>query len=96
LSVLDVVSGLRHGLVIAQDSGNRANESFLAASLAQDEADHGDPLAAFGHISLAIRNHHDSGNVAIIRTALAVLAAFLDRLGRWEAAAVIAGSRLLR
>jgi hypothetical protein len=55
------------------------------------EAEHGDALAAFGHLELAIRNHHDSGNITMIRTPLAVLAAFLDRLGRYEAAATIAG-----
>ena len=48
-------------------------------------------MAAFGHLELAIRNHHDSGNITMIRTPLAVLAAFLDRLGRYEAAATIAG-----
>ena len=36
----------RRGLVIAQDSGNRANESHLAHVLARLEAEHGDPLAA--------------------------------------------------
>ena len=34
---------------------------------------------------------HDSGNVVTIRSPLAILAAFLDRLGRHEAAATIAG-----
>ena len=53
---------LRRGLVIAQDSGNRANESNLAAMLAGLEAQHGDPLAAFDYVTLAIRNYHDSGN----------------------------------
>ena len=37
------LDALRRGLVIAQDSGNRANESHLAASLARLEAEHGDP-----------------------------------------------------
>jgi hypothetical protein len=50
-----------------------------------------DPLAALDHITLAIRNFHDSGNVAYIRSALATLAVFLDRLGRYEPAATIAG-----
>jgi hypothetical protein len=49
------------------------------------------PLAALDYVTLTIRNHHDSGNVVMIRTALAVLAAFLDRLGRSEPAAIIAG-----
>ena len=85
------MDALGRGLVIAQDSGNRYDESHLAAALCHLEAEHGDALAAFGYFELAIRNHHDSGNVTMIRTPLAVLAAFLDRLGRYEAAATIAG-----
>ena len=88
------LDAMRRGLVIAQDSGNRANESFLAITLARVEAEHGDPLAALDYVTLAIRRHHDSGNVALIRPALAILAAFLDRLGRCEPAATIAGFAL--
>jgi hypothetical protein len=40
---------------------------------------------------VAIRNRHDAGNTTGIRIPLAVLAAFLDRLGRLEPAATIAG-----
>jgi predicted ATPase len=82
---------LRRGLVIAQDSGNRFSESILAMNLSRLEAEHGDPLAALEYTTLAIRNCHDSGNVAIIRTPLAILAAVLDRLGHHESAATIAG-----
>jgi hypothetical protein len=82
---------MRRGLVIAQDSGNRYDESHLAAALCGLEAEHGDALTALGYFELAIRNHHDSGNITMIRTPLAVLAAFLDRLGRSEAAATIVG-----
>ena len=64
------------------------------ASLARLEAEHGDPLAALDYVTLAIRNYHDSGNTAMIRTALAVLAAVFDRLGRHEPAATIAGFAL--
>ena len=60
------LDALRRGLVIAQDSGNRAIESHLAVVLARLEAEHGDPLAAFDHLTLAIRNFHDSGNVATL------------------------------
>jgi predicted ATPase len=81
----------RRGLVIAQDSGNRLIESQLAMVLSPLEAEHGDPLAALDHITLAIRNFYDSGHVAFIRSALATLAVFLDRLGRFEPAATIAG-----
>ena len=78
--------------MIAQDSGNRANETHLAVSLARLEAEHGDPLAALDHFTLAIRNlprlgQHHQDRVA----ALAVLAALFDRLGRYEPAATIAG-----
>ena len=85
------LEALRRGLVIAQDSGSRLTESLLATVLSRLEAEHGDPLAALDHITLAVRNFHDSGNVAYIRFALATLAVVLDRLGRLEPAATIAG-----
>ncbi len=55
---------LRRGLVIAQDSGNRARESYLAASLARLEAEYGDPLAALDYFTAGdpqpprLRQHH--------------------------------------
>ena len=82
---------LRRGLMIAQDSGNRARESHLAASLARLEAEYGDPLAALDYFTLAIRNYHDAGNTTLILNPLAALAALFDRLGRYEPAATIAG-----
>jgi hypothetical protein len=82
---------LRRGLVIARHSGNRANESHLAVILSQLEALHGDPLAAFEYVTLAIRNYHDSGDTINVRTPLAVLTAFFDRFGRYEPAAIIGG-----
>jgi predicted ATPase len=85
------LEALRRGLVIAQDSGSRATESLLATVLSRVEAEHGDPLAALDHVTLAIRNFYDAGNVAYIRFALAILAVLLDRLGRLEPAAIIAG-----
>ena len=88
------LDALRRGLVIAQDSGNRFNESHLANSSGRLEAEHGDPLAALDHLTLAIRNFHDSGNTTMIRVPLAVLAALFDRLGRYEPAATIAGFAL--
>ena len=80
--------------MIAQDSGSRLTESLLATALSRLEAEYGDPLAALNHITLAIGNFHDSGNIAYIRFALATLALFLHRLGRHEPAATIAGSAL--
>jgi hypothetical protein len=88
------LNALGRGLVIAQDSGNRAQASALAQVLAHLEAEHGDPVAAFDHLSLAIRNYHNAGNTTTIRTPLAVLAALFDRLGHYEPAATIAGFAL--
>jgi hypothetical protein len=82
---------LRKGLVVAQASGNRYNETHLANVLGRLEAQHGDPLAALDYLALAIRNYHDSGHT-VIRVPLAVVAALLHRLGRDEPAATVAGS----
>ena len=82
---------LRRGLVIAQDSGNRDTETHLTACLARLEADSGDPLAALEYSAVAIRNFHDSGFTANMRSALATLAVCTDRLGCYEPAAIIAG-----
>jgi hypothetical protein len=78
-------------LVIAQDSGNRFNESHFANVLSELETEHGDPLAALDYLTLAIRNFHDSGNTAMIHSPLGLLAALFHRLGRYEPAATIAG-----
>ena len=40
---------------------------------------------------MAIGNYHHSGNTYMIRVPLGFLAAFFDRLGRYEPAATIAG-----
>jgi hypothetical protein len=82
---------MRRGLAIAQDSGNRYNETHLASIPGRLEARHGDPLTGLDYLALAIRNYHDSGNTEVMRVPLAVLAGFLDRLGRDEPAATIAG-----
>jgi hypothetical protein len=84
----------RRGLMIAQDSGSRAHPSALANGLALLEAEHGDTVSAFDHLTLAIRNYHNSGNTTTIRIPLAILAALFDRLGRYEPAATIAGFAL--
>jgi len=88
---IHALDALRRGLVIAQDSGNRANETNLALVLARLEAEHGDTVSAFDHLTLAIRRLHDSGNTTVMRNPLAILAASFDRLGRYEPAATIAG-----
>ncbi|BBX44944.1 hypothetical protein GCM10009641_24640 [Mycobacterium cookii] len=85
------LNALRRGLMIAQDSGNRYDESLLTSTLSQFEAEYGDPLTALDYFTVAIRNYHDAGNTTLIRSALAILAALVDRLGRYEPAATIAG-----
>ncbi len=88
------VNAAGRGLVIAQDSGDRAHASALAVFLARLEAEHGGTMSAFDHLTLAIRNFHNSGDTTSIRAALAVLAALFDRLERYEPAATIAGFAL--
>jgi predicted ATPase len=88
------LNALGRGLGITQDSGNRAGVSVLANTLARLEAEHGDPLAAFDHLTLAIRNFHNAGDTTTIRVPLAILAVLFDRLGRYEPAATIAGFAL--
>lgn len=82
-------------MAIAQQSGNRANETYLAMTLAMTlgriEAEPGDPLASLDNITLAIRHYYDAGNTQSIRGALGILALFIDRHGRSESAAIIAG-----
>ena len=88
------LDALRRGLVIAQGSGNRAIASAQAVFLARLEAEHGDTVSAFDHLTLAIRNYHNAGDTTAIRVPLAVLAVLFDRLGRYEPAATIAGFAL--
>ena len=88
------LEAMHRGLVLAHDSGNRFNETHLRANLAQLEVERGDPLSALDHIGLAIRHLHDSGNNVTIRSPLTNLAIFLNRLGRYEAAAIVAGFAL--
>jgi hypothetical protein len=89
------LNALGRGLVIAQDSGNRANASILALDLARLEAEHGDPVAAFDHLTLAIRCFHNAGDDATaIRGPQAIPAALFDRLGRYQPTATIAGFAL--
>jgi len=88
------LNAVGRGLVIAQDSGNRTIASVLANVLARLEAEQGGTVAAFDHLTLAIRNFHNAGDATTIRVPLAILAALFDRLGRYEPAATIAGFAL--
>ncbi len=85
------LAALRRGLMIARDSGNRAEQSHCAAILCPFATEHGDQLGAFDYFAVAIGNYHDSGNSYLVRGLLGILAAFFDRLGRYEPAATIAG-----
>jgi predicted ATPase len=88
---LRALEGLRRGLAIAQDTGNRFTESQLAHSLFRAEAKYGDPAAALGLAALAIRLFHDAGAVPTVRTTFGALAAFFDRLEHFEPASTLAG-----
>jgi predicted ATPase/class 3 adenylate cyclase len=88
---LGALEASRRGLQIAKDSGNRGNETHLAGLLARLEVECGDSLGALQYIGQAIHNHHDSGNPTNLRTPMATLATVLDRMGRYEPAAVVAG-----
>jgi hypothetical protein len=49
-------AALRRGLVIAQDSGNRAQASALAAHLCSYATEHDDPQASLEYFTVAIAN----------------------------------------
>jgi hypothetical protein len=85
------IETLRRGIAVAHDSGTRANESFSAVVLSRLEIENGDRLSALDYITMAIRNCDDSGNVAVLTNPIAVLATLLDRVGRYEPAATLAG-----
>jgi predicted ATPase len=81
---------LRRALAVAQDSGNRFNESHIAVTLAPLEARYGSHEAAFDYLALVIRNYLDSGNIATSRSPLANLAGLLCAVGEHESAATVA------
>jgi hypothetical protein len=79
------------GVVIAQDTGNRLWETQFSTWVAELEAEHGDRVAALDSLAVAIRKNHESGSIGMLHAALGNLAVVLDRLGRYEPAATIAG-----
>jgi hypothetical protein len=81
----------RQGLALAQDSGNRYIEAILATALARLESEPVVTVAAIEHLRFVIQHWHDAGNVGNVVGPLAMLSTFLERLGRFEAAATIAG-----
>jgi predicted ATPase len=91
---LRALGACREGLAVARDTGNHFTESVLAMVLSRLEAEYGDPVTALDYLTLAIRNCHDSGSFAVLRNPLAILASLLDRHGRHEQAATLAGCAL--
>jgi hypothetical protein len=89
------LDALRKGVNIAHETGNRANESYIAMAIAMTlnriEGTSADDRSSLDYLSLAIRNFHDSGNVTQLRASLGLLATYLDRRGRSIPAAIIAG-----
>jgi hypothetical protein len=91
---LGALDSLRRGTVIARESGNVTNATYLmmvSAILAAQETDHADPVVALDNVGLAIQTYDEAGNTTQLRSALGILATLLDRHGHSEPAAVIAG-----
>ncbi len=59
--------------------------------MAAVQAEHGETLAAFDHLSRSMCGYLEYGDTTAIRVPLASLAVVFDRLGRHESAAIIAG-----
>jgi predicted ATPase len=85
------LAALRRGLSIAHDSGNRCTVTNLSTNMCLVQAEHGEALAFFDYVTVAIGNYHDSGNTYMIRAPFGLLAAVFYRLGRYEPAATFAG-----
>ena len=81
----------RRGMEIARATGNRLLETYHIGNLSRLAALHGEPIEAFDFIGQTIGNYFDSGNFSLMPQPLAVLAAYLDRLGYHEPAATISG-----
>jgi predicted ATPase len=88
---LAAYDALRRGLRIAQDSGNRMTESYLAVNLSPFAATHGASADTLDFLALAINNFYDSGSYSHMVSPLGVLAAYFARVGRHESAATLVG-----
>ncbi|OBI83559.1 cyclase, partial [Mycobacterium sp. E740] len=88
---LRALHAARRGLATTRESGNRFNESHMAAILSSLEFEYGDPAAALDHTAVAIRNYHESGSVAFLHSVLIYLAVMVDKVGHFDAAAIITG-----
>ncbi|PJE11180.1 MAG: adenylate/guanylate cyclase domain-containing protein [Mycobacterium sp.] len=85
------LDALRRAVLVAQNTGNRFFETQLGYWMCGLEAEQGDPLTALDRLHAAIRNNHESGNIGMLPNPLAILALLLDRLGRYQPAAMITG-----
>jgi hypothetical protein len=79
------------GWSLAVDTGNRANESHLASNVCRVMAHHGEPLDALNRLEEVMHRYYDVGNVNNLRHILAIFAVILNRFGRFEAGATVAG-----
>lgn len=82
---------LRHALVTAQESGNRAIATFLTTNMSRVMAHHGDPVKALDQLTVVIRHYLDGGNLSNLRSSFAIVISILDHMGRHVAAATVAG-----
>jgi predicted ATPase len=80
---------LGQALTKARDSANTQIESNVAGTLSALAATQGDSKVAFEYFTFSIRHFADSGSPTFMRTPLAALAVFFDRLGHHESAATI-------
>ncbi|WP_082974174.1 adenylate/guanylate cyclase domain-containing protein [Mycobacterium sp. E740] len=85
------LEAFRRGVDVSRGSGNRFLETQFAYWMCGLEAEHGEPVATLDSLAVAIRKNHESGNIGMLHNPLATLAIALDRLGRHEPAATIAG-----
>jgi hypothetical protein len=80
---------LSRALRIAQDCGNRQEESYTALSLAWLAVKQAQPADAFDNLVLAIRTRHDAGSFRLMDSPLAIFVMLFDQLGMCEPAATV-------
>jgi len=82
---------LREALTIAETSGNRQTESYVAVSLSFLAFARGELGNVLDYLTVAIRHRYDAGSFRFMDSPLAVLARLLDRLELYDSAATIFG-----
>ena len=81
-------------LIIAQESGNRQDESYTSLNLAWLAVTQAHPIDAFDKLALATRIRYDAGSFSLMDSPLAVLTILLDQLEMYEPAARMAGKAM--